>query len=573
MSKKIGIGVHNNFTFTLVNAKTGKVTEQRKAYNVVLDSYYLHLAGSYSPKGYYYANLNNIQLGTGLPQDEEGNPTNKITDLTHDTLYKHLIALSASIESTEILDNRINKRVYTAKVAEQEGVGEITEVGLGCNVSKQGDKLFTHALITDSEGNPSPIKKTDADILYITATLYTRIDFEGMNMYRVLPANRALTEGESDFIEFDMNQDKAYDSRYIPGSWVNFSFGEGIVSPEIYPEGCTIPPVPGTGYPVYPADAYYLGSYFDSIDSYKFRLTSTSWLSTANNLKNTYLIKCLNINRWGYFSFPNHSIYPPKDMTFTAKGDGNTTGFDFPIPELMTGEDNVTVTVNGEVKEYGKDYVFNGRNHNLSQGWESTDTRYVIDNGLRFKQSPSGRQIYSYSFFYPYNYLAAVGSGNYATVSYYQLANGPAVYDFKQKIKVDTMRSLNYRSGNLDASFSVYYSDTGKDDDWTEFGTIKTSSTADVIHQVETPVEARFWKAVQNDKNPYGADDYTVSHMCVFGHQTHQLEFTNPPDEGASITVKCKCEYPMKNDKWRIDPITIDFTISRAEAPSIEELI
>lgn len=144
---------HNKFEFFKTDA-SGKGTLVGKAENVVLDTFYksgiLHnYHNNYS--------VSTLHLGSGI-----GTPVS-----TRTSLFNQAGTWGVSTYETEWA-YPISKRTYYATIGTSSGNNiAFTEVGLGGSVG-----LYTHAMITDSEGNQITITKTDTEILTIYATIY-----------------------------------------------------------------------------------------------------------------------------------------------------------------------------------------------------------------------------------------------------------------------------------------------------------------------------------------------------------------------------------------------------------------
>lgn len=150
----LGIKIHNRFDFDIKDARTGETIQKAQAENIVLDRMYgrLLISGTY---------FGNIVFGSGTGT----------LDPTRTTLFNWVGSKSASTES---LVRSYPTSVWTRSI--RLGVDEyngqtIREVGIS-NVTTD---INTHALITDSEGNPLEVEKTDLKIIDIYATVFVEV--------------------------------------------------------------------------------------------------------------------------------------------------------------------------------------------------------------------------------------------------------------------------------------------------------------------------------------------------------------------------------------------------------------
>ena len=148
---KTNINIHNRFDFELRDAVTGELKQKAKAENIVLNRMYERLCSMNS----YFTNIV-FGTGTGTLSPTRTTLFNRIGNAT---------AVSFSSESKYPI-SFVTKRCI---LAPESFVGQtFTEVG----ISETTTNINTHALITDSEGNPISITKSDTDVLTIYATVF-----------------------------------------------------------------------------------------------------------------------------------------------------------------------------------------------------------------------------------------------------------------------------------------------------------------------------------------------------------------------------------------------------------------
>lgn len=147
--------IHNRHDIFMRNAETGEVIQQGQAENIVLDRIYTRLLA-------FSSYFDNIVFGSG---SGEFSPART-------TLFNRVGSKPAI---TEKLTTGYPTSVWTRKVT--LGTGEfnghrLTEVG----ISDTTTNINTHAIITDSEGNPLEMEeKTELIIVDIYSTVFIEI--------------------------------------------------------------------------------------------------------------------------------------------------------------------------------------------------------------------------------------------------------------------------------------------------------------------------------------------------------------------------------------------------------------
>ena len=277
MQSKAGIVLHNEFQFRLIGAD-GTVKQEGKAQNVVLNRYYDKLPDS---MGLF---CNGIQLGTGT-----GTPAASDTALFNEIAGK---AYETITNLTPLGSHQYTWSVTTT-FTENEANGNLTEVG----VCDDDWNLFTHAMITDSEGHTIVIAKTDTDRLTVTATLYLTLTFDN---------NLDLTDWNVDFESYPSRRS----ARAVP-EW----------TAEL--NSCAFPIQAATGTYNNNDTTFYIllaksatkgwdvscAYTYDSTNKIK-RYLKSRINSTDNNMNATYQIFGFGTKYFAKF-FPDHVVFPP----------------------------------------------------------------------------------------------------------------------------------------------------------------------------------------------------------------------------------------------------------------------
>lgn len=574
MDYSIGVKIHNRFTVVLTDAKTGEVKQTAKAENIVCNTFlpYCIMSEMIRLDSYYnQSGMRSIVLGTGT-----GTPS-----VTDRFLFNQLIAYSGIPVSPGWTRKRLDENTcsYTVTVTADENTanGNLTEIGLGeshtYNESSTGwgtssCGIYTHALFTDSEGNPITITKTNSDRLSITAIIYGTVITNNTDVYVCI---NSRTKNSSII---------ACDPRipYVTGDDLYTTFDSSIIQSltkafqyeYVYCYPMTLP--------VYSAKSLLSlsTSYSKNVSTRTVRNeTTTRVLANQSNFKNptTTMIRSFRCN--GVFTYlPNANIYPGRQFTLTTTADGQSTGFNFKIPELRTTD--VEVYIN-DVLQSADTYTFSGLDYTHVQGWKSFDSLYLSSFDLTaVKNDESGSTGLQYYLAHPvfngiYDYYSRTTSNSEV---------GIFIYDFKTEYTVSAVGKYLPTGVYTEAATRfvprLYYSNDKEN--WTQVTGLWNAvsnylaaaniSTPNGYLSV-TPISARYWKVenpVIRTKNVRSDSIAELACSLVFGDPKPQLQFNTAPPEGATITVKAYCDYPIKNSNWIVEPgMTFDLTIAMAD--------
>ena len=156
----IETAIHNRFDIEVVDAKTGEVNQEARAYNIVLNNLWTRLQSNL--KASWATNIH-YGSGTATPSASDTSLTGFIASVSIDTRIDNFDA-----------DARVFSTMYSASLSETTAVGKtISEIGLAYGSSQ--NNLVTKALLQDMNGNPITILKTDTDIINIYATVFVRM--------------------------------------------------------------------------------------------------------------------------------------------------------------------------------------------------------------------------------------------------------------------------------------------------------------------------------------------------------------------------------------------------------------
>lgn len=156
---KLNVKFHNRFDIEVIDIHSNEVIQRAKAENIILDRMYTRLVA-------FNSYFTRIVYGTGSGTPTPGRTTlfNRVGDkgaTNHELIRAFPVSSWTRRIRLEVNDN----------------VGAIlTEVG----ISETSTNINTHAMITDSEGNPLSIEKTNTNVIDIYATVFIEMnDFSG----------------------------------------------------------------------------------------------------------------------------------------------------------------------------------------------------------------------------------------------------------------------------------------------------------------------------------------------------------------------------------------------------------
>lgn len=516
MKVEYNLDAHNKFEFQLLD-KDGNVKQSATAYNTVLNLYYDNLAKNTG------CNFNAIFLGTGT-----GTPAPSDT-----ALFNKIAEKSIGFPTDSVQYLQLNQYSVSASVTftEAEAIGLITEVGIA-SVYGNVRSLYTHAMLTDAEGHIISINKTDTDRLIITATTYLTLSrpsnivpVKGLSMNSTaIYAEQVATTGCS-LLEFIVRAGLGL------GGYAIWNSNEVRVYPVLAP-GCCYSST-NTSY----MSAYSItGS--SSVVNGIIRFTSGRVLSTEQNLQGTYQIYAFN-TPVGYLPITSE-VFTPVELTLSKTADGNTTGFNFEIAELM---DDVKVYIN-DVLQPANSYTWNGKDYtNTFQSWETCRGDHVTVAPTFMAPSNINQQWCTPLFNQSYSI------GNSPAISNYNI-----LYDFGEVLEF----TRAYKP-NASTAYDTWESSL----DGTTWNTVSIpAAPSGNYYDFPTPVRARYLRMETALVRGHWSNYWTppLPELCCF---SNQLEFNTAPPEGSIIKVEAKSAYPIKNSNWIIDQIVLDLKVGR----------
>lgn len=453
-----------------------------------------------------------LGIGTGVPAT------------TDSDLFDRLSAHYCSSISNKIVGYPHSSRVYQAVINASEAVGVLTEMGLCYTQSNAFRSLFSHALFTDSEGNPITIHKTDTDILYITVTVdFTFSMPEAENFWPVKDISNALVVSALSLAE-----------GYDPGIYLL----PYAIDPQI-----PLDPIRQAAYQFAPS----AGSRVMNAG----QLTAN--ISLPYNVRPTYGIsgfevKAIFLAGLGVFNVTTDIFSPyhfPKYQV--GVGDGSCTDFYIKTPSAIEGTQKVYV--DGILKTEGVDYTFYGINaKDFVTNLCGANARYASSDG-GYLGSSYERPIPCYPF-------ACVipnttdpeswASGDYSGI---HISNStPLYFDFGVPMEVN---AINFASLGGFQNISLEYSVDKTT--WTTAYSIDNAATAGILNFAA--ITARYWRWVAtstttSNLNTRVSNTNAIDNIFLFafGLIKPNITFTVAPNTGVVIEVEYDSQYPFHNN-------------------------
>lgn len=533
MEINVGATLHNKYEFTLVDAKTGDVKQKTTAYNLVTNGYYNALRNNSNINFYY------VHLGSGTAA-----PSVNDTALTAPFAQKSFSLWDGSYGwgkyASTIRCPAPNQYSIstTLTFTENEANGTIGEIGIANAVySSSNVVLYTHARITDAEGSPITIIKSNTDRLILTITMYLTltmpdsvIPFRGSSRTWSLYGDQNFTAGLS--------------SNCVPPI-VACALGMNNIN-----IGAACNPI---GFAT-THGGMYASTYWNSFQYDFSRATTSSTISGGVRIALSSRFLAAEYNApvtlqlrdivTGIGNIPITSdIFPPLPLTLTKTANGTQTGFNFGVAELM---DDVKVYID-DVLQDASTYTWNGKDYTLYQAWETCEGQYITKCPAWIPAGPYTRARGSLLF---NSSMGLAGDGG--------TTNQHIEYDFGE------VKSFNraWRHANGSEFNKWQYSLDGQN--WT---TLVIPVSSDKIYDFPTPVQARYLKFpnIANWEASWGSayQPPSTNDCCLLCCFSNQLEFNTAPPQGSVVKIEAKSTYPLKNSNWIVDQLVIDLSISR----------
>ena len=552
------IKVVTNYNFKLLRNEV--LLQEVNTHNILTDTFW---SGS-SDNSYRVTGIQScaIKLGKG-----SGTPNTSDTDLFQPLWQKDKDSTSSSYhaktsESNEEWIQLTNKYTFPANTTY---VGTITE----CGLYETYRKLCTHALLLDAEGNPISIEKTDLDVLIIEVTI--RLYFTENESIKMIRADH------TPFWTHLFSGDSATAClHYTNNLEVLWSIQDSLNGNEMYLNNFSR----GNAYEwnSYLSTAICNGKQNIPITTPRELTFNAARLGTDWPVTGQHFIKGLRIMRSFIIPFPNTDIFPAYNITGmdVGIGDGETTEFICPMNYFVKDTDKIYI--DGILQTRGVDYIVESDNNNqmlpelmacndaiITGGYYDIDSSYNNNyHAPVFRAVLNATKLTGFS---SYGFYAADNKATYATMFD---KNRPLFIDMQKEVKVNTFQigsSYNYSTSYEGVKYTLSYSDDGVD--YVELATIiKTTNTVAKV-TFDTIIKRYFKVTIEYVSNTSNVSSNAYSNtvesgstysaavdknnLCLLGYVGHGIQFTNPPAEGAVITMDATTDLPMKNENFVFD--------------------
>ena len=513
MNIDASIKFKNNYRLQHIDTITGETLHDLEFHNVVLDQIIDIVSSTVSAGG---SNSFGIAIGDG-----SGIPSASDTQLFHE--IKKFTGLNKNCSKK---DN--NTLLFSTSVtipASASEVYNISEVGV-CFLN---NKLVTHALILDSEGNPISVEKKDTDKIILNCEIYITFESE-------------------DIENFDIGDIFVHNGSYFGTLVIDYMFG-AATSLEAQRA----------------SNAYYIDSWsqvllYTNCPS-TFSLPCPQWVKDKNAKTLTVnfgpsrlpefsmptYIRGITFGKLGRIKLPNEAIFPRYKVSniTVGIGDGETTKFKCPLNYFI--RESETIRVGTDEKIRNTDYTIDNEANQdelieLSAGNEAIISGgYYNNDRLPLFRKPFGKSVTS--------------SGNNFADGFGQVtfdAEHPLYLDFKEPVKLNTLRVPLGNSG----TFTLFGRNT-EEEDWILIGQLTPNNENN--HYNFDLCYYRYIKLTSTTGAPNGnyiqkGSGYvdrnrTIEECkknCYFiGYVGDGIEFTTPPPKDAVITMDAYTDLPF----------------------------
>jgi len=468
--------LHNRFDFEVYDTETGE-TEYAQAENIVLNNMWSKM----NPGSSTSAHFTRIGVGTG----------SGTLSPARTTLFSYLAGLEDDASIVEVVYDTPKTGHITKKrvFSETMGNGVWTEVGI--SASSSTSNFVTHALITDSEGNPITVNKTNTKIVTVYATIFA--EFVGDIRVSGNVQNRTL--------------ECLLDTKSSSRSPVYYFTGllDKNGGPSLFGLGGSV----GASFTVDAANK-------------KTRTNLARVATTVVNMPIRGIILGADYpHRWhGDAVIPN-DIFTGSVFAGVAvgTGDGTRTEFDLPLPLVRPLSEKIYI--NGIEKVRGVDYT-------MHYGLRSTDTHAFL--------SPDIDHI--------------VLDGTPTREEIIEIPQPPGVY-FDAGSSIITGVSLIGSGQDESPRVSNYSFSLSLDGvTWTTPITGYVARNAVISVTGFTPDKYKYLKAIMSSAGPGYIRQFGI---LATPPAQKNIKFTSPPPAGAVITADFSTDYIHKSSNFVLD--------------------
>jgi hypothetical protein len=288
-----------------------------------------------------------------------------------------------------------------------------------------------------------------------------------------------------------------------------------------------------------------------------------TWLDTE---RNNHTVRTIGINSIGAISLPNHTMFPPVQVTKIAIGTGDGVTKDFSIKAPFIIPNSETIYVNNVALTKGTDYEIDYENNfcDMRENYHTAGLTCRMDNvsfGNLKTASKSGSNYRD-----PIAWWDCYEANQYPSSCTVNEAN-PIFFDFgsakecnRMKIEINTVPAAQI--DNLKIQYSI------DNNTWTD---VPDMSRTNQVWSF-TLTSARYWRVFIPSYNWSYAlttgtntrDEQAFGTTFFLGKTVPGLKFTTPPANGSAIEASYQLELPFKTSN-NLLRFTCSLLLSRGE--------
>ena len=495
MNLDANIKLKHNYRLQHIDTITGEILNDLEFHNVVLDQIIDAVVPSIGRNGFGIA----IGNGSGIPSAND-------TQLFHE-----IREFTAMGKCSKKNNNTLLFSISVTIPAIASEVYDISEVGVCfCN-----DKLVTHALILDSEGNPIIVKKKDTDKIILNCELYVTFKSEGLENFSI----------NDDFVVYSAQSG----TLVIP---YHFGATTSLEAQRISNYSLSTYELPNKGWVK---------------DKNAKTLTVNFGPSRLPEYSMPAYIRGITFGVLGTIKLPNEAIFPRYKVSniTVGIGDGETTKFKCPLNYFI--QESETIRVGAEEKIRNTDYTIDNEANQdelieLSAGNEAIISGGLIRDPWRWYYYPLFRKPFG----------KVTNSQDVDTFEPYEFdASNPLYLDFKEPAKLNTLIVPSDSEG----TFTLFGRNT-EEENWALIGQFTPNNENNhynfdlcfyrYIKLTSTTLNRGM---IKEDGYGYTSIYNTIESCkknCYFiGYVGDGIEFTTPPPEGAAITMDAYTDLPF----------------------------
>lgn len=537
--KKDNVAIRMHNTYTIYKEVSGKQEKIACFTNIVLDAFYNNLCTNGG-----YTTVKAVWFGTGTAE-----PLPTDIALTKE-LWMPINTIEYSKEPYIAEDGSWNRSFVASIPATEEYTGTVTEVGVLFNTGPK-DWLGTKALIKDAEGNPISITKTDTEKLLVE--VHMQMQYSGPVGFKCNPYYNFLLDDCSSLV-------------FIP-NLMHFNMAMLATHPDNFSGGARI----GN-----------FVTYSKSYDKNNTRLVCSKGRFSTDNTPTQRYVNAIGLFNlydknnntpcgvpFGWFEFPNQELFPNITLRDIPIGTGDGSMVSFKPPLNYWVKETEKVYIDGSLQVRGVDYTCDNVN-NLDSLLELMPSSFckLLNRVLKPSQAITSKRGGKHPLKGGYVTRSWPSDSNYAYLEWDK--DHPLMWELDLDNPVgasadyfcmnEIYSTLNGDTPGLirGTVFILSYSDDLET--WTEAGryTCPTNSSSAATYRFEfgQTITAKYWKLdtdVTNSVDSVKNGNFFTNAVSYLGRYGSPIVFTNPPAEGAIITMDADIDRPMKNSNFVID--------------------